>query len=297
MKEIARSLCPPFLWILASRIRRRYKVKPERKTVHGVEMLFPPSHALPSIVANHPRYDTLLPEFLQFLRDERQTKLLVVDVGANVGDTAALAAAKIGADNIRFICLEADAQYLSFLKANTEKIDAKIICAIIGSCSKDEYLTVQQSTAGTGSIVASSQATTVLALDDILMDQVPDLIKIDTDGYDIQVLRGAARCLKNICPHLFVEYSPYHIRVYGRDEPITMFSFLRNMGYSATIIYDNLGYPICLLDLDSRNLAMIAQYVDAKPGFYVDLLISKSSDLLARFYESDRKRFPPSQVF
>lgn len=295
MKEIARSLCPPLLWNLASRIRRRYKLgKPERKIVHGVEMLFPPSHALPSMVANSRAYDTVLPEFLQFLRDERQTKLLVVDVGANIGDTAALAAAKIGADNIRFICLEADAQYLPFLKANTEKLDVEIICAVIGSCSKDERLAVQRSTTGTGAIVASSEATTVLALDDILMDQAPDLIKTDTDGYEIQVLRGAARCLQDIGPHLFVEYSPWHIRVHGREEPTTIFSFLRNMGYSATIIYDGTGYPICLLDLDSRDLAMIAQYVDAKPGLYADLLISKSSDLLARFYESDRKRFPPS---
>jgi FkbM family methyltransferase len=291
IKAVARGLCPPLLWNLAKRIRGRYFVKPVRKIVHGVAILFPPSHILPSIIANFPRHDTLLPEFLQFLRNERQTKLLVVDVGANVGDTAALAAAKIGAENIRLICLEADDQYLPFLKENTKNIDAEIICAIIGSSSKEEHVALQRSEGGTGAIIASSQTTTVQALDDILMDQAPDLIKIDTDGYDIQVLRGAARCLQNIGPHLFLEYSPYHIRVHGREEPTNMFSFLRNIGYSATIIYDNAGYPICLLDLDSRELAMIAEYVDAKPGLHADLLISKDNNLLARFYESDRNRF------
>jgi hypothetical protein len=88
----------------------------------------------------------------------------------------------------------------------------------------------------------------------------------------------------------FWNIPPYHIRVHGREEPTNIFSLLRNMGYSTTIFYDNAGYPICLLDLDSRELEMIAEYVDAKPTLYGDLLIS-NNDLLARFYESDRKRF------
>jgi FkbM family methyltransferase len=295
LKEIAHDLCPPILWGMAKRIRYQYSVKPVIKPVwkivHGVKMLLPSSHALPSIVTSFPYYDTSLPEFLQFLRGERGTKLLIVDVGANVGDTAALIAAKVGAENVRFICLEADEQYLPFLKANTENMDAEIICAIIGSSSKEVHVDIQRSQTGTGAVVEGSRAATVLALDDILSDQTPDLIKVDTDGYDIQVVRGAARCLQNDGPHLFLEYSPYSLRVHGKAEPTSLFPFLRNMGYGATIIYDHIGYPICLLDLDSRQLIMIAEYVDAKPEFYANLLVSKDRDLLTRFYESDRKRF------
>ena len=293
LKAVARGLFPPHLWDLGSRIR--HGTKPKRKIVHGVEMLFPPRHPLPSTVASFPRFDTLLPEFLHFLMDGRQKKLLVVDVGANIGDTAALASAKIGVDAMRIICLEADEQYLPFLRANTENLDAEIICAIIGSSSREEPAAVQRTSAGSGVIIASTQAAKVLALDDVLHGQTPDLIKIDTDGYDLEVLRGARRCLQNTGPHLFIELSPYHLRMYGKEEPAAVFSFLRDMGYSATIIYDNTGYPICLLDLDSRQLEMIVEYVDIKPRIYADLLISKNNDLLARFYESDRKRFFPGK--
>jgi FkbM family methyltransferase len=265
-----------------------------RRTIHGVEILFPPSHILPSIVANFPRTDTLLPEFLKFLSDERRTKLLVIDVGANVGDTAALVAARVGADKIRLICLEADEEYLPFLKENTKNVDAEIICAIVGSSSGVKHVALKRFKAGTGAIVASSETATVRALDDLLTDCAPDLIKIDTDGYDIEVLRGAVQCLQNRGPHLFLEYAPHHIRMHLREEPANIFTFLRGMGYGATIIYDNTGYPICLLDLDSRILAMIAEYVDAKPAFHADLLVSKNSNLLARFYECDRKRFAES---
>lgn len=145
IKAVARTLCPPLLWNLASRIRYPNKLpQPEWKTVHGVKMHLPASHALPSIVANFPQYDTLLPEFLHFLRDVHQRKLLIVDVGANVGDTAALVAAKVGAENIRLICLEADELYLPFLRTNTNNLDAKIIHAIVGATSQEKNVSVQR---------------------------------------------------------------------------------------------------------------------------------------------------------
>ncbi len=292
MKEIARGLCPPLLWNFASRVRRQIKNDaPKREIVHGVEMILPPSHLLPSYVRANPHYDTLLPEFLQFLRVERSTKLLVVDVGANVGDTALLVAAKLGADNVQFISLEADDQYIPLLKTNTAGLDIEIICAIVGAVSKEEHLRLIPTGTGTSVITAGADAKAVVSLDDVLVNRRPDVIKTDTDGYDIQVLRGASRCLRDVGPHVFVEYSPRHIRKYGREEPTSLFASMSKMEYCTTIVYDFAGYPICLVDLNSRELAMIAQYIDAKRGFYADLLISKDRELLTRFYEADRERF------
>ena len=132
----------------------------------------------------------------------------------------------------------------------------------------------------------------MVTLDDIVSDRAPHLIKIDTDGYDNRILRGSAQCLKNKGPHLFFEYSPYHIRRHGGEEPTAIFKFLRELQYSPMIVYDGSGYPICLVDLDSRTPPTIVQYADLKPMFYFDLLVSKNSDLLGRFYQLDQKRFP-----
>jgi FkbM family methyltransferase len=292
MKEIARSLCPPILWNLASRVRKLTR-KPEQKIIHGVEMTLPPAHDLAPNVRNHPYYDTALPEFLKFLRlrIDQSANLLIVDVGANIGDSVLLIAGKLGSDNVRFICLEGDDQYLPFLRKNTVGLSVEIIHAIVGSTSKEERLAFLSSGRGTSAMVAGSGAKAVVTLDDVLLDRHPDLIKIDTDGYDIHVLRGSASCLRGTGPHLFVEYSPYHIREYGKEEPISLLSFVRDMGYCTTIIYDHTGYPMCVADLSSRALAMIVQYIHAKPGFYVDLLISKDRALLTEFYEIDIKRF------
>lgn len=255
-------------------------------------MFLPPSHALPSIVARCPFYDTLLPEFLHFIHASMRKKLLVIDVGANVGDTAALIAAKVADANCRFICIEADREYLPFLQVNTKNLDAEIVCAVMGAEPARRNIAIQHSGAGTSAIVASTETRTVVALDDLLEGLAPDLIKIDTDGYDIHVVRGGRRCLKNVGPHLFVEYSPHHIRKHGSEEPTRLFELASEAGYRATIVYDFIGYPICLIDLESRELPMIAAYIDARQDFCADFLFSKDRGLLERFYATDQKPFP-----
>jgi FkbM family methyltransferase len=301
MKEVARSLCPPILWHLAARVRNlTRKVELEQKLIHGIKMTLPPGHYLAHTVRYHPYYDTALPEFLNFLRPRigQSAKLLIVDVGANIGDTALLIAAMLGSDNVHFMCLEGDDQYLPYLRRNTEQLSVEIIHTIVGSTSRAERVAFQSSdNRGTSSIVAGSGAKAVVALDDVLLDRHPDLIKIDTDGYDIHVLRGSARCLRDTAPHLFVEYSPYHLRKYGKEEPTSLLSFALDMGYCTTVVYDNTGYPMCVADLNSREFAMTVAYVHAKPSehlFYVDLLISKDRALLSEFYETDIKRFNAS---
>ena len=95
---------------------------------------------------------------------------------------------------------KADEQYLPFLSANTQNLDAEIVCAIIGSASRGEYAAVPRTSAGSGAIIASARPTKTLALDDVLHGQTPDLIKIDTDGYDLEVLRGATMPTKHWPP-------------------------------------------------------------------------------------------------
>ena len=60
-----------------------------RRTVHGVDLDMPLSHDLPRYTGQYPYYDTVLPSLAKFLltsQTERR-KLILVDVGANVGDT------------------------------------------------------------------------------------------------------------------------------------------------------------------------------------------------------------------
>jgi FkbM family methyltransferase len=292
VKEVARGLCPPILLPWASRAYRRIKSKPETRLINGANLLLPPAHLLAGMVKTHPFYDTLLPEFVNFLRQESQSKLLVVDVGANVGDTAALVAARAGKDSVRFICIEADDRYNTYLRHNTGSLETELIFATLGDEPREDYVEVKETLRGTGAVVPSSRPTLIQTLDPLLVGRKPDIIKVDTDGFDNRILRGASRCLSEVGPHLYFEYSPCHVRVYGGEDPIQIFPFLRDKGYAAMIVYDSSGYPMCLIDLDSPTLSSLVHYADIKPGFYADLLISRDRDLLSRFYQADRQRFP-----
>lgn len=58
-----------------------------------------------------------------------------------------------------------------------------------------------------------------------------DLIKIDVEGYDLKVLRGAETLLKKYHPILFVELDDQHLRDQG-DSASALISFLQQVGYS-----------------------------------------------------------------
>jgi FkbM family methyltransferase len=226
------------------------------------------------------------------MRPFADRELLIVDVGANIGDTASIICNHVS--NVRFICIEAAENYLRFFHKNTASLNVELIQAIAGDKSGSAALGLN-SARGTASIIYGRDVRRMVTLDDVVHAN-PDLIKIDTDGFDLKVLRGARSLLKR-CPHLFLEFSPYHLRTYGHDDPSSLLPLLSADGYLHMIVYDHVGYPMCHLDTDSPLITMLAAYVDAKPGFYVDLLVSKDRDLLVNFYQHDLKRFRPSEHF
>ena len=67
------------------------------------------------------------------------------------------------------------------------------------------------------------------------------LLKIDTDGYDLRVIRGARRLLKATKPVLFFEYSPDHMAAVGEHQPMRVFDELGDLGYDRLLFYDNFG--------------------------------------------------------
>ena len=265
---------------------------PVRCRVHGADLYLPLSHALPRYVATHAFYDSALPAFVRHLSAVGGAqKLTVVDVGANVGDTARLVAASAGPEGIRFICIEADESYLPLLRRNTEGLDAAIHHVLAGATSQELSASIVRSGAGTSSIAAGGSTRRVVALDDLLSETPIDLLKIDTDGYEVEVLRGAKRTLATTQAPCFIEFSPWHLQTYGKATPAEVLRLLRDAGYAGSIVYDNLGYPLGLFDLTEATARNLTNYCLTKSNFYVDILAAKDSNMLADFYASDLARF------
>ena len=80
-----------------------------------------------------------------------------------------------------------------------------------------------------------------------------DIIKSDTDGYDINVLKSGFETIKNDKPILFFEY--LNIKSTQLEEYINFISELKLFGYKKFIILDNYGEII----LQNNNIKEIKQ--------------------------------------
>jgi hypothetical protein len=81
------------------------------------QITLPVDHLLPLYRLNYPTYDRFLPYLVKQFNDGA----LLIDVGANVGDT--LVSLYLGKQNLDFICIEPDSRFFSYLLKNTSRIE------------------------------------------------------------------------------------------------------------------------------------------------------------------------------
>lgn len=126
---------------------------------------------------------------------------LFVDIGANVGSYTVLAAKAVGA---RVICFEpiaaTHAALLDNLRLNAieARVDARRAC--VGSRPGQVRMTTALDTVNHvlpdgAAATPESDIVDCVRLDDALGGATPRLIKLDVEGYELEVLRGAEHCL------------------------------------------------------------------------------------------------------
>jgi FkbM family methyltransferase len=78
-----------------------------------------------------------------------------------------------------------------------------------------------------------------LALDQYVADGHPaaTIMKIDVEGYELQVLKGARHCLNTCKPRLWLEVHPGFLQAQGKS-PEEVLSLLREAGYSISFFED-----------------------------------------------------------
>ncbi|HEX9006767.1 MAG TPA: hypothetical protein VF889_05705, partial [Bacteroidota bacterium] len=79
------------------------------------------------------------------------------------------------------------------------------------------------------------------------------MVKIDTDGFDCKIMRGAADWLKGEGPVLFFEYDPHHLAEQG-DDGYPIFGQLRDWGYEGMLVYEGNGDYMLSLELSQELL-------------------------------------------
>lgn len=161
---------------------------------------------------------------------------VVVDVGANIGYYAVRFARAVGASG-RVHAFEVDQRALRCLRRTLRHNALRqlhLYELAVSSAPGTLYLS-QTKESGHTRAQSSGEGRSVpsVRLDDHIcacaLERV-DLIKIDVEGAELQVLRGAPATLRNMRPRLVVEVVGDAMAEFG-DSPHALADFLRELGY------------------------------------------------------------------
>lgn len=265
----------------------------------------PKDHRLGEYKKRHRLYDQFLPHLAKYL----PSGAVVVDVGANVGDT--LAAMYSANPVLNFICVEPDDEFFSLLESNAERIrtlDEKVsidlIKALVGA-SKEAVLL--QGSGGTKNAVISAESPTSMtrrALDDLsgpIREKEVFLIKSDVDGYDYDVIESGLELIKNSQPILFFECQFDH--EFQKDSYERLLENLFSRGYESFTVFDNFG-EIIIRTKQTSDVIQLFNYLwrqnskrTSRTLYYYDILISKPkhSELVAACVTDYLELYMPPQ--
>jgi FkbM family methyltransferase len=198
-----------------------------RYRVGSVDLELPLSHELPFYRHDHPDYDRPVAAIARELGGP------VVDIGANVGDTAAAIRTET---DVPILCVEGDERFFALLERNARRLgDVELERAFVDAPSRGRV----ERGAGTAHLVEGAGELPAKPLGPVLDEHPrfasPALLKLDTDGMDIAIIDANLELLGRVRPTLFFEYDPH----LGAEPGV--FERLHSVGYRTAEWYENTG--------------------------------------------------------
>jgi FkbM family methyltransferase len=230
---------------------------------------------------------------------KKYPSLAVIDVGANVGDTACIIKS---AENIPLLCIEGDGVAFGFLQKNIAQFEHTTAHQLfLGEKTETISADIEKSgwnlTLKPGTTV-SARTVKLNSLDDFLATQPNQvafkLLKIDTEGFDCSIIRGAMNYVRNVFPVITFEYNRGNMDAIG-ELGLPTLSMLQAAGYSRVVFHDQEGRFLLTTTLaDNLLVKDLHDYADCVEGRigYLDITVfhSKDADLAEAFVESERSR-------
>jgi FkbM family methyltransferase len=174
--------------------------------------------------------------FIEDYEPDKQTaiKLLMpeagifFDIGANVGLHSYFVAKHFPKAKIHsFEPLPDNLDYLAETLQNNQITSISIVPAAVGSASGESFFDISNSNfKGNLSKTQTSLKVKLIALDDFIDEHVlfPDLIKIDVEGAECDVLKGAQKSIEATHPTFIIE-------LHTPEQDLLVAGFLVTLGY------------------------------------------------------------------
>lgn len=220
-------------------------------------------------------WDAQIPEILNSLSREGA----VVEVGANIGTSILPHSQKY--PDLKFKLYEPVPAFFGLLKENhktfNKKQNVEIFNFAFGEKDDDVIeINVGLGTAGKTKLVHYQMADETLRIpshkiDSVFNDEKISLIKIDVDGHELSVLKGAHQVLSHQHPQLFLEFAPRVMDDIAQS-PLAITDYLKNLGYNKIKIWDHDAHFI----KTSSDWDEVIRLGRETPH-YLNILVSKDS--------------------
>jgi len=258
------------------------------------------SSTFPITFRRFPAYDSVLIRVCHFIAPQQDHRLRIIDVGANIGDTFALLDQETDAE---FLCIEGNPDFYSLLARNTRRHGNVFpVQAYLGEPGREVEMAFQRQQHGTCYLdtekrpgISPKDPVHVVPLDQLLahypLFQKAQILKIDTDGYDYKIIRGATHFIANTAPVIFFECCPPYL-LQQKEDPLAIFALLRSLGYGRAIFYDHMGFPIIELATDAKKqIDSLINYSLIADNIFFDVLLFPQ-DFGQGFFDCEMAVFP-----
>jgi len=298
MRKLITALMPPVIVNFGKSIYYFF-LRERTYSIDGCEVLLPPQHRLDLIQKRVKTYDMFLPILSEHLDKEKY----VIDVGANIGDSAIPFLKK----GIKTICVEPSEYFFSYLKKNLasngfEK-NTVLIKKFVSNSTTKINLFIKDGTASTlmhqSDTEAVEDVSSFVTLDNLLEVNGANvsLVKVDTDGFDFDVILSGINGLRENEPILFFENMITQKNVKDYQQA---YKALESIGYDKIAIFDNLG-NIILDNSTWGNVISLNRYTlgrDAIPFYYTDIVCctARNSALVQRSLEQFNTRYNSQNI-
>ena len=209
--------------------------------LHGFEVELNEGNNYAEIISIHPLFNAPLVDLVYNLSAELKRELFFIDIGAACGDTVLLIEERCPGAIREYLCVEGDAEFSMYLRKNMAQFqNVQIIQTMLAGESTyvNELVKHHKGTAA----CLGKEKVKALPLDDVLEEIkfIPDIIKIDVDGFDGEVIRGARKLLSINRPAVIFEWHPKLCTNAGQSCE-THFKVLNECGYNRFLWFDNTG--------------------------------------------------------
>jgi FkbM family methyltransferase len=184
----------------------------------------------------------------------------VLDIGAFIGDHTVAYSRAVGVEG-RVIAFEPNPVAAQCLLHNTNNLDnVYVIEAALTDCDDDEVLPLSGNNGNWGGAYIGTH----MKIADVRMQRVdwwewrPNLIKIDVEGYELKVLRGAEQTIERHRPKLVLEMNSVALQRQGADYT-QIFEWLQDHHYDWDIMQEN-----CFVDSPMYDILCLPSTLESK---------------------------------